>query len=75
MKKVKGFELKDLERFQKFYTDLKEYEKDYFDSFSSFIAREHLRWLKRVSMVSISLTACPHCGWRTLKRKKIGLES
>ncbi|MEM9545956.1 MAG: AAA domain-containing protein [Bacteroidota bacterium] len=39
--KVKGFELKDLERFQRFYGALNHYEFDYFNSFSSFIAREH----------------------------------
>lgn len=41
--KVKGFELKDLERFQKFYKNLKEHEREYFNSYCSFIAREHRR--------------------------------
>ncbi len=39
--KVKGFELKDLEKFQKFYSNLKGYEAEYFNSFCAFIAREH----------------------------------
>lgn len=39
--KVKGFEFKDLEIFEKFYTNLKDHERYYFDSFCSFIAREH----------------------------------
>ena len=39
--KVKGFELKDLEKFQKFYANLNEQENEYFKSYSSFIAREH----------------------------------
>ncbi len=39
--KVKGFELKDLEKFRKFYSNLRDHEKEYFNSFSSFIAREH----------------------------------
>ena len=39
--KVSGFELKDLERFQKFYTKLNEVDKTYFNCFCSFIAREH----------------------------------
>lgn len=39
---LKGFELKDLERFQKFYKKLSEVECSYFDGFTSFIAREHV---------------------------------
>jgi len=39
--KVKGFELKDLEKFQKFYSNLKDHEKEYFNSYCTFIAREH----------------------------------
>lgn len=39
--KVKGFELKDLEKFQKFYSGLESNEKEYFNSYCSFIAREH----------------------------------
>jgi len=39
--KVKGFELKDLENFEKAYTKWKDHEKAYFHSFCSFIAREH----------------------------------
>lgn len=38
--KVKGFELKDLEKFEKFYSKLNRCQKDYFTNFSSFIARE-----------------------------------
>lgn len=37
---AKGFELKDLEKFEKFYSKLTECEKDYFNNYSSFIARE-----------------------------------
>ncbi|MDF1695680.1 MAG: AAA domain-containing protein [Saprospiraceae bacterium] len=37
---IKGFELKDLEKFQKFYTQLDQNEKDYFNGIASFIARE-----------------------------------
>ena len=37
---IKGFELKDLERFQKVYSKLKGHEKAYFNNYSSFIAKE-----------------------------------
>ena len=39
--KVKGFELRDLEVFQKFYSNLQDFDREYFKNFSSFIAREH----------------------------------
>lgn len=37
---VKGFELKDLEKFERIFSKLNTYERSYFTSFSSFIARE-----------------------------------
>ena len=40
--KVSGFALKDLKRFHEIYSSLKESEKDYFNEFSNFIAKEQM---------------------------------